>query len=63
MKRLNYYQVHKNKQPRKLKFHTIKKKHVSFVISVNTKNLENALYKAQRSMLLFGKAVIKFENN
>lgn len=63
MKRLNYYQIHKNKQPKKLKLQTIKKKHVSFVISVNTKNIEEALNKVRTSLLFLGKAIIKFENN
>lgn len=61
MKRLNYYQVHKNKQPKKLKFQTIKNKHFVLRILVGTKPLEKALKKASKSVLNIGKALNKLE--
>lgn len=61
MKRLNYYQVHKNKQPKKLKFQTIKNKHLSFRILINTNSIEKALKKASKSVLNLGKALNKLE--
>jgi len=61
MKRLNYYQVHKNKQPKKLKFETIKKKRVSFIIKIDTSSVEKAIKKASKSILSLGKALNKLE--
>jgi len=57
MKRLNYYQVHRNKQPKKLKFQTIKKKHVSFSFSIDTREIEKAFRGMQKSCENLSKAL------
>jgi uncharacterized membrane protein YcaP (DUF421 family) len=57
MKRLNYYQAHKNKKPSKLKFYIIRKEKFSLTIKIDTRIIEKALAKASKQVLHLGNSL------